>query len=363
MKKSIYSISGRDKVAEVVSQSMLMSDVLRYFGRSTKGTGNFSTLKRYLIFNNIPYAHLLENGRRKQIESLDKIRQKRKLKWEEILIENSTYARTSLKRRLINEKVLVYKCSICGIAPKWNGKLLVLELDHINGVFNDNRIDNLRFLCPNCHGQTPTSSGKHLKHGGSIACSVCGKDISCKRKTKLCFSCWSKSEGIHSDRLKRRKVVRPSEEQLKKDISEMPITTIGKKYGVSDNSIRKWIERYNISSMSQKEFRLSISSSLCIDYKNGMRIEELSNKYGTSSYTVRNILLENGLINKESEKKYKHGAPGIYFDSARKDYVCYVTIDEKDKFLKRGFKTPQEAIEYRRLFLESSSGNGQKVIE
>ena len=58
----------------------------------------------------------------------------------------------------------IYKCHICGI-DEWNDKAIVLQLDHINGVKRDNRIENLRFLCPNCHSQTDTFAGKNKKAG------------------------------------------------------------------------------------------------------------------------------------------------------------------------------------------------------
>ena len=79
---------------------------------------------------------------------------------EEIFIENSTYARHNLKRRIINEKLLEQSCAECGIVNEWNNKKLVLQLDHINGKNNDNRLENLRFICPNCHSQTETFSCK-----------------------------------------------------------------------------------------------------------------------------------------------------------------------------------------------------------
>lgn len=74
---------------------------------------------------------------------------------DQIFCENSTYDRSTLRQRVIKEKVLDYECQSCGIVS-WNGSPLSLQLDHINGINNDNRLDNLRFLCPNCHSQTKT---------------------------------------------------------------------------------------------------------------------------------------------------------------------------------------------------------------
>jgi 5-methylcytosine-specific restriction endonuclease McrA len=63
--------------------------------------------------------------------------------------------------RVLKENVIKYQCAECGMFDKWNGKKIILQLDHINGVNNDNRVENLRFLCPNCHSQTKTYSGKN----------------------------------------------------------------------------------------------------------------------------------------------------------------------------------------------------------
>jgi hypothetical protein len=75
---------------------------------------------------------------------------------EEILVKNSKYARGNLKRRLIAKGLLEDKCYECGRGPEWNGKNLVLQLEHVNGDGLDNRIENLSILCPNCHSQTKT---------------------------------------------------------------------------------------------------------------------------------------------------------------------------------------------------------------
>ncbi|MBQ4060579.1 MAG: HNH endonuclease [Bacilli bacterium] len=85
-----------------------------------------------------------------------------KYKLEDILIENSTYKNISrLKERLVKEGKLEYKCAICGNTGEWNKKILILQLDHINGKHNDHRLINLRFLCPNCHSQTENFSGRN----------------------------------------------------------------------------------------------------------------------------------------------------------------------------------------------------------
>jgi hypothetical protein len=73
-----------------------------------------------------------------------------------------------LRIRLVNEGYKENICEECKIS-EWNGKHLVLELDHINGIHTDNRLENLRILCPNCHSQTPTFRGR--KYWGAIKCS------------------------------------------------------------------------------------------------------------------------------------------------------------------------------------------------
>jgi hypothetical protein len=73
-----------------------------------------------------------------------------------VFVENS---RANVSGPRLAERLValgrVYECEWCGLA-EWRGKRLVLHVDHINGINNDNRIPNLRLLCPNCHSQTPT---------------------------------------------------------------------------------------------------------------------------------------------------------------------------------------------------------------
>lgn len=82
----------------------------------------------------------------------------------DILCNNSTYSNTMVRNRIQNESLLEYKCLHCGIT-EWNGVEITLELDHINGNNRDNRLENLRFLCPNCHSLTETFRGRNINSG------------------------------------------------------------------------------------------------------------------------------------------------------------------------------------------------------
>lgn len=80
---------------------------------------------------------------------------------ETVCVENSTYARHCLKRRIIDEGLIEHKCAMCGLGPVWMGKPMPLILDHKNGVNNDHRLTNLRFVCSNCDTQLPTYKAKN----------------------------------------------------------------------------------------------------------------------------------------------------------------------------------------------------------
>jgi hypothetical protein len=98
------------------------------------------------------------NGLNKYIKSIT-------FKDEDVFVENSTYARHHIKRRIIQKELIKYECGECGNTGEWNNKPLPLILDHINGVNNDNRIENLRFVCSNCDSQLPTYKNRRGSKG------------------------------------------------------------------------------------------------------------------------------------------------------------------------------------------------------
>ena len=82
-----------------------------------------------------------------------------------VFVENGMHGNSVINRIIKDYDIIPYdKCWMCGLSEWINGKL-TLELDHINGISNDHRIENLRFLCPNCHSQTDTFRGRNINNG------------------------------------------------------------------------------------------------------------------------------------------------------------------------------------------------------
>lgn len=129
------------------------------------GSNGRNQIKKRCAELNLSLEHLYNNKKPKIKPTTTNNRYSHpKYDLKEILVENSSYEnRTRLKERLIKEGYLEYQCAICGNKGVWLDKPLSLQLDHINGINNDHRIENLRLLCPNCHSQTETFSGKNKK--------------------------------------------------------------------------------------------------------------------------------------------------------------------------------------------------------
>lgn len=118
--------------------------------------GNYAQIKKYIKENHLDIKHFKGRGWNAGLHGIGIVR----IPLENILVSNSTFQSYKLKRRLFAVKLKPQHCEQCGWAEKTETGYLPLELDHINGDHADNRIENLRVLCPNCHSLTPHHRGR-----------------------------------------------------------------------------------------------------------------------------------------------------------------------------------------------------------
>lgn len=147
-----------EQLREAVKSSKSIRKVLQLLGLKPAG-GNYVQILRYMEEFKISFEHFTGKSWNKGL----KFQGKPRLLLSEILVNNSYYQSFKLKRRLFSEKVKKEKCELCGWAQKALDGRIPLELDHINGNRMDNRLQNLRVLCPNCHSLQPTHRGLNRK--------------------------------------------------------------------------------------------------------------------------------------------------------------------------------------------------------
>ena len=142
----------KEELEEIVKNSTSMNEVIMKLGYSTHSGRTSDTIKIRLEKYNIDTSHFTRKTPIKRTE-------------ENIFIENSTASQRTLRDWYEKGKYTEYKCSICGQEPIWQGKELTLILDHINGTNNDDRLENLRWVCPNCNQQLDTTGYKKMRVG------------------------------------------------------------------------------------------------------------------------------------------------------------------------------------------------------
>jgi Zn finger protein HypA/HybF involved in hydrogenase expression len=153
-----------DQLRESVPVSLSMAQLLSLLGLSPTGAGNRITVKRKIDDLGLDISHWQGQrwvGKRGDIHPSS-------MSLNDVLVEGSRYSTSALRKRLIKLGLKEEKCEECSLS-EWRGLPIALELDHINGVSNDHRIDNLRMLCPNCHAQTPTWRGRNIKRKPQVS--------------------------------------------------------------------------------------------------------------------------------------------------------------------------------------------------
>ena len=330
-----------EKLREVVKNCINFGEVLDALQIPRQGN-NIKTLRGILDKEEIDYSHFTGRAREYTKSNVKDIN---------YYLTNQGYIQTcKLKDKLLREGIKENKCEICKIT-EWNGKPLVMQLHHIDGNNRNNSLNNLQMLCPNCHSQTDNYCGSaniteetNKKH----YCPDCGKEIN--KDSKYCSVCIHKHRKDFGGKC-------PEMKQLIQDYLELKsFTGIGNKYGVTDNSVRKWFKKYGLPEYANvlKEYLNSHTvEEIEEDLKNNnISSEKTSNiggqfKYDHSlilklidlQYTTKEISNYIGCSTdtvKAIGSKYKH--------SIRKANIrCIHCIDENNNIIKYCFGGPSTA--------------------
>lgn len=262
----------KEILATLIKDCRNVSELCRKLNIEPKGNGYYR-VRRLIKEFDLDVKHFSQAPWNKDIRYRTKCNRIRPM--EEVLKKGSNIQTNQLKKRLFNNGYKEYKCECCG-NTEWLGKPIKLELHHINGVHNDNRLENLQILCPNCHSFTNTFRGKNqtrylnennantctaltpkeiqerndLKktlrrkhketHKEKRKCKFCGKEYETRinnGQNYCCLECANKALSK-----------KPSKEIIIEDIQNIGynFTKIAKKYGVTANAVCKWFKNYGL---------------------------------------------------------------------------------------------------------------------
>ena len=245
---SIFDNFSKKELEIVLYKYDTWREILSELGSYDKHNKMLPLLKRRLDELNIDYSFMgVVPNRRKEGTARNKYT---KYSDEEIFKRDNGLSMTTVKRAFKEHKEIPYECAICHLPPIWQGKPLVLTMDHIDGNTDNNEFTNLRWVCPNCDRQLPTYGSRNRKNrdkglekifldnkqdGKKDKCPICGAEK--WKRSKLCLECSYKE---------KQKLEKPIRDVLKEDIRNFSFMELSRKYNVSDNTIRKWCKYYNL---------------------------------------------------------------------------------------------------------------------
>lgn len=233
--------NAHDKIAEICKTARTFTEVESRLNLTSPS----GSLRRYIKVKNIPMPEYLGMSAAALISQ----RNKKKTTESDLCVGSLAYT-GSIKKFLFDNGLKQERCEQCGWAERRSDGKIPVHLHHRNGDTSDNRIENLQILCPNCHSLTDNYAGKNKsnprrrkEHRERVAyysiprnvCEVCGK---LGYGEKYCSH-----ECAH---IATRRATWPTKEQLADDIEKLSWTAIGRKYGVSDNAVRKWARGFQL---------------------------------------------------------------------------------------------------------------------
>lgn len=216
---------GRDVLEQIAKESFSVMEVVRKLGKTGCGPTYKIVLKAIDRYG-IDCSHFDPwKGNRTRVTT-------KKKPVSDYLTYGSNVSSSHLKEKLYKAGLKQRQCEKCGQGEIWNGEHLSLVLDHVDGDPKNNRLDNLRIVCPNCNATLPT----HCR----------GKKAFLPKKSRA-IDIQREINGGRTDleiasSIRQRRVERPSRDVLLREVKEFGFAGVGRKYGVSDNSIRKWLK-------------------------------------------------------------------------------------------------------------------------
>ena len=205
--KSLITQCSDEEFINIIKSSFTYKEALEKLGYNHSG-GAYITLRKRIKSLNISTEHMTPTRR---------------------------YG-SSIRRRVLQDKLVTYKCAICGNTGTWRGKPLTLTLDHINGNHYDNRIENLQFVCPNCDSQQSTFGARN----------------------KMKYTIDQQYAPVQKREPKLPQVtLKVTKEQFLKELKTFTsFTELGKRFSVSDNAVRKWCIKWELpsSTSSMREY-------------------------------------------------------------------------------------------------------------
>ena len=204
----------KEEFALIVANAHSVKDVVRALGYGTVNGANSTTVKKRINREQLNTSHF-------------KIKMMKSYTDDEVFCKNTAASQSVLRRRYKANAYTSYCCSICKQPPMWQNKPLTLILDHIDGDNKNGELTNLRWVCPNCNQQLPTTGFHGVKYRDPLDTVQLPKAQPKKPKTT-------------------KPTKRPEYDELIVNVFKHSFTYLGKLYGVSPNAVQRWLKFYNV---------------------------------------------------------------------------------------------------------------------